>query len=171
MTATATKNVNLASIVHESEAAAKEAADAVAKAQAASAKADQARKQAEEQRAIAYKSYFDKITAEYPERHAAALATQAESHAALEQAVRSGGDVFPTYFRWVEASTRLWEVDAEREHIRRHHGAPSRDAAQRVFKFDFDISEIIDRVAAELQDDAAQRITARRTAFVNGRTA
>jgi hypothetical protein len=65
----------------------------------------------------------------------------------------------------------LWELDAERAHIRHHHGQPSRDAAQPVFKFDFDISAIIDRIAGEFLGDAEQRITARRTDFVSGRTA
>jgi len=165
MTST-TKPDSLEQITRAEADAAAAAQKAQAAAEAARAKADQAR-----QRAEAYRAFFEKITAEYPAAHAAALTAQAESHAALEQAVRSGGDVFPTYFRWVEASTRLWELDAERAHIRHHHGQPSRDADAPVFKFDFDISAIVDRIAGELQDDAAQRITARRTAFVSGRTA
>ncbi len=90
--------------------------------------------------------------------------------AALEDAVRADGDagVFQAYLRWVDASVLAWEVDAELGQIRHHHGVPVRSTDPPVFRFDLDISAIIDQIALELQDDAVQRITDRRTRFVNG---
>ncbi len=169
---TATKTLaNLATVVFESEEAAKAAAAAQAAAEAARVKADQARQRAEERRAEAYRAYLDKITAEHPAARSAALTTLSESHDALEQAVRSGDGVFRAYQTWVDASTRLWEVDAELAHIRYHHGQPARETTAPVFSFSHDVGAIIDRIAAEIQEDAQQRITARRTAFVSGRIA
>jgi multidrug efflux pump subunit AcrA (membrane-fusion protein) len=152
-----------------------EAQDAAAKAQqaaeAARVKADRARQRAEEERARAYQSYLDKIAAEWPAARETAITAVGESRTALEQAVRSGDDVFRAYLRWVEASVGAWEVDSDLAQIRHHHGVPVRPTDPPSFRFDLDISAIIDQVALELQDDAVQRITDRRTAFVNGRTA
>ena len=152
-----------------------EAQDAAAKAQQAAevarVKADRARQRAEEERARAYQSYLDKIAAEWPAAREAATTVVGESRAALEEAVRSGVDIFAAYLRWVEASVRAWEVDAELAQIRHHHGVPVRSTDAPVFRFDIDISAIIDQIAGEFQDEAATRITDRRTAFVNGRTA
>ncbi len=147
------------------------AAKATAAAQIAQAKADRARQRAEEERARAYKSYLDKIAAEWPAARETAITAVGESRAALEQAVRSGDDVFGAYLRWVEASVQAWEVDSDLAQIRHHHGVPVRSTDPPVFRFDLDISAIIDTIALELQDDAERRITDRRTAFVNGRTA
>ncbi len=152
-----------------------EAQDAAAKAQqaaeAARVKADRARQRAEAERARAYKSYLDKIAAEWPAARESAITAVGDSRAALEQAVRSGDDVFGAYLRWVEASVRAWEVDSDLAQIRHHHGVPVRSTDPPVFRFDLDISAIVDQIALELQDDAVQRITDRRTRFVNGRTA
>jgi len=158
--------------ITRAEADAQEAAaKALAAAEAARVKADRARQRAESERARAYKSYLDKIAAEWPAAREAATTAVGESHAALEQAVRSGDDVFRAYLRWVEASVQAWEVDSELAQIRHHHGVPVRSTDPPVFRFDIDVSAIIDQIAGELQDDAVQRITDRRTAFVNGRTA
>jgi len=147
------------------------AAKALAAAEAARAKADAARERAEQERARAYKSYLDRITAEWPAAREAATTAVGESRTALEAAVRSGDNVFGAYLRWVDASVRAWEVDSELGQIRHHHGIPSRSADAPAFRFDLDLGAIIDQIAGEFQDEAATRITDRRTAFVNGRTA
>jgi hypothetical protein len=166
-----TKLPNLATIVHESEAAAEAAAAAQAKALEAQTRADQARERADEERAAAYRSFLDVVVKEAPERRSAALTKAGECRAALEDAVRNGGDVFTSYRAWVEARIVIWEIDSELAQIRHHHGHSVRSTDPPVFRFDIDISVIIDQIAAELQDDAVRRITDRRTAFVNGRTA
>lgn len=171
MSTTKTATQNLATIVHESEEAAKAAAEAQAKAMAAKAKADQAQERAEAERAKAYRAFLDQVTAEYPDKRTAALDGAGAARAELEQAVRDGDNVFPPYLRWVEASIAVWETDSELAQIRHHHGVPVRATDPPVFRFDIDISAIIDQIAGELQDDAVQRIDARRIAFVNGRTA
>ena len=76
--------------------------------------------------------------------------------------------MFSAYVRWVEASVTVWEIDSELTQIRHHHGVPVRPTDPPTFRFDVDISAIIDQIASELQDDAVQRIDARRIAFVNG---
>ncbi len=168
---TTTKPDSLEHITRAEADAAAAAQKAQVAAEAARAKADQARQRAEERRVEAYRSYLDNIEKAWPVAHDAALTTQAEAHAALEQAVKSGGDVFPTYLQWCAASVQVWEVDAERAHIRYHHGQPVRETAVPVFSFSHDIGAIVDQLAGEFLVDAEQRITARRTAFVNGRTA
>ncbi len=170
-TETPTKQPNLASIVHESEEAAKAAAAAVAKAQIAQAKAEDARQRADEERAAAYREFLDKVAKEAPERRSSALTEAGERRAALEDAVRNGGNVFQEYQRWVAARIVVWEIDSELAQIRDFHGVPVRSTDPPVFRFDLDISAIVDTIALELQDDAVHRITDRRTAFVNGRTA
>jgi len=154
-----------------------DAQDAAAKAQqaaeAARAKADRARQRADEERAAAYQRFLDVVAKEAPERRSTALTEAGERRAALESAVRGDGDagVLQTYAAWVDASIRVWEVDSELTQIRNHHGLPVRSADPPVFRFDIDISAIIDTIALELQDQAVQRIRERREAFVNGRTA
>ena len=64
-----------------------------------------------------------------------------------------------------------WLVDELKAQIRHHHGVPVRSTDPPIFRFDIDVAAIIDTIALELQDDAERRITDRRTAFVNGRTA
>jgi acyl-CoA reductase-like NAD-dependent aldehyde dehydrogenase len=169
MTITTTETLNeITRAEAEAEAA---AAKAQAAAEAARVKADHARERAEVERARAYKSYLDLLTKEYPEARAAAMTEVGESHAALEQAVRDGGDIFGTYLKWVSARVQAWEVDSELAQIRHHHGVSVRSTDPPVFRFDIDLSAIIDQIAGEFQDDAVQRITDRRSAYVNGRTA
>jgi vacuolar-type H+-ATPase subunit H len=147
------------------------AAKATAAAQIAQAKADAARERAERERAAAYREFLDVVAREAPEKRSQALTVAGECRAALEDAVRNGGDVFTSYRAWVEARIVVWEIDSELAQIRHHHGVPVRSTDPPVFRFDTDISAIIDTIALELQDDAVQRITDRRTRFVNGRTA
>jgi len=147
------------------------AAKATAAAQVAQAKADAARERAEQERAAAYREFLDVVAREAPEKRSQALTVAGERRTALEDAVRNGGNVFQEYQRWVEARIAVWEIDSELAQIRDHHGVATRSTDPPVFRFDLDISAIIDQIALELQDDAEQRITARRTAFVNGRTA
>ncbi len=169
-TETPTKLPNLASIVHESEEAAKAAAAAVAKAQIAQAKAEDARQRADEERAAAYREFLDKVQAEASEKRSQALTVAGECRTALEDAVRNGGDVFTSYQAWVAARIVVWEIDAELGQIRDFHGQPVRSVDPPVFSFSHDIGAIIDLIALELQEDAVQRIISRRTSFVNGAT-
>ncbi len=145
------------------------AAKALAAAEAARVKADRARQRAEAERARAYKSYLDKIAAEWPAAREAALTVAGECRAALEDAVRNGGDVFTSYRAWVAARIVVWEIDSELAQIRHHHGVPVRSTDPPVFRFDLDISAIIDAIALELQNDAEQRTRERRAAFLSGK--
>ncbi len=165
-----TKTETLNDITRAEAEAQDAAAKALAAAEAARVKADRARQRAEEERARAYKSYLDQVTAEYPEKRTAALDVAGAARAELEQAVRSGDGVFGAYLRWVEASVRAWEVDAEVAQIRDYHGVPVRSTDPPVFRFDIDISAIIDQHSLELQDEALARIADRRGAFLAGST-
>ncbi len=146
------------------------AAKATAAAQIAQAKADAARERAERERAAAYREFLDVVAREAPEKRSQALTVAGECRAALEDAVRNGGDVFTSYRAWVAARIVVWEIDSELAQIRHHHGVPVRSTDPPVFRFDLDISAIIDTIALELQDDAMSRIVSRRTNFVNGAT-
>ena len=165
-----TSSTNLASIVHESEVALKEAIAAQEKATRATQKADAARVEADAQRAVAYQDFLDVLTKEYPSSREQALSTAGESRAALEPAVRTDDGVFAAYTAWVEASIHVWELDSELAQIRDFNGVPVRSTDAPTFRFDIDISAIVDQIAYEFQDSAVQRITDRRTNFVNGRT-
>ncbi len=147
------------------------AAKATAAAQIAQAKADAARERAERERAAAYREFLDVVAREAPEKRSQALTVAGECRAALEDAVRNGGNVFQEYQRWVEARIVVWEIDSELAQIRHHHGVPVRSTDPPAFSFGIDVAAIVDTIALEHQDDAVQRITDRRTAFVNGRTA
>jgi vacuolar-type H+-ATPase subunit H len=153
--------------------AAEAAAKATAAAEAAQAAADRARQRADEERAAAYREFLDKVAKEAPERRSAALTEVGERRAALESAVRGDGDanVFRAYLRWVEASVLAWEIGSELTQIRDFHGQPVRSVDPPAFNFGMDVGAIVDTIALESQDDAERRITDRRTAFVNGRTA
>jgi multidrug efflux pump subunit AcrA (membrane-fusion protein) len=156
--------------ITKAEAAAQEAAaKAIAAAQIAQARAEDARQRAEEERARAYKAFLDKVSKEWPLAREAAVAVVAESHATLVAAVRSGDDVFGAYLNWAHATVQAWSLDSELAQIRNHHGVPVRSTDPPSFRFDVDISAIIDRIAGEMQDEAVTRITDRRSAFVNGR--
>jgi vacuolar-type H+-ATPase subunit H len=138
-------------------------------AEVARQKAERARERAEQERARAYQTYLDKLTSEYPEARERALTAAGEARAALERAVRGDDGVFRAYFDWVSASVQAWAIDSELAQIRDHHGVPVRSTDPPVFRFDVDIAQIIDGIAAELQDTAVQRIVARRIDFVNGK--
>jgi len=150
----------------EAQAAAQKAALA---AEAARHKADRARERAEQERAAAYKRYLDKIVQEHPAAREQALTAAGESRAALEQAVRTDDGVFAAYTSWVEASIHVWELDSELAQIRDFNGVPVRSTDAPVFRFDIDISAIVDQIAYEFQDNAVQRITDRRVDFVSGK--
>jgi GAF domain-containing protein len=168
MSATATKPTlnEITRAEADAQAAARKAQVA---AESARAKADAARQRADDERKRAYKTYLDKIAQEHPAAREQALTAAGEARAALEGAVRGSGAVFPAYFQWIDASVKAWEVDSELAQIRDHHGIPVRATDPPVFRFDVDVAMIVDGIAAELQDTAVQRITARRVNFVNGR--
>ena len=169
MIATVTKN--LAEATKAEQDAANAAARAFAAAETAKDRADQARQCADAQRARAYQAYLDKLVQERPEARSTALSAAGESRAALEQAVRTDDGVFAAYIAWVADSIHVWELDSELAQIRDHHGVPVRSTDSPVFNFGLDVGVIIDAVGFELQEAALQRITDRRTNFVNGRTA
>ncbi len=155
--------------ITKAEAAAQEAAvKAIAAAQIAQARAEDARLRAEQVRAAAYREFLDLIAAEWPAARALATTAVGEAHAALVSAVRNGGNVFQEYQRWVSARIELWATDSELSQIRNHHGLPVRSTDAPIFNFGLDVGAILDQVSGEMQDAAVQRITARRTAFVNG---
>jgi membrane-bound inhibitor of C-type lysozyme len=147
-------------------AAAMKAAQA---AEAAKARADAARKAAEDARALGYKRYLELLTSEYPEARDQATTAVGESRQSLEDAVRGSGDVFACYLRWVDASVAAWAVDSELAQIKDYHGVPVRSTDPPVFRFDVDISMIVDGIAAGFQDSALRRITERRADYVNGK--
>ncbi len=169
MIATATATQTLADATRTEQAAAAAATKALAAAEDAKARADAARRQAEDARAVGYKRYLELLTSEYPAARAQTLTAAGEARAALERAVRGDDGVFAAYFRWVEASVQSWAVDSELAQIRDHHGVPVRSTDAPVFRFDVDISMIVDGIAAGFQDDALQRITERRVSYVNGK--
>ncbi len=157
--------------ITKAEAEAREAATkATAVAEIAQARAEDARQRAEAERARAYRAYLDKIAAEAPEKRSQALTVAGECRTALEDAVRNGGNVFQEYQRWVGASIRVWEISSELTQIRDFHGQPVRSTDPPSFRFDVDVSAIIDTISLEFQAAAERRITDRRTAFVNGKT-
>ena len=160
--------VNLASIVHESEAAAAEAAEAQAKAMAAQAKADRVRERAERERHVANETYLQWLEAEYPVARDRATTAQGEVRQALEDAVRNGGDIFTAYHSWVAASLAVWELEAALSQQRHYLGRPTREATPPAFDFGRDIGAIIDQHSMELQDEALARIRERRAAFLSG---
>jgi hypothetical protein len=167
-----TKPESLATIVLASESAAEAAAKATAVAQIAQARAEDARQRADEERAAAYRAFLDKVQAEASGKRSQALTEVGERRAALESAVRADGDagVFRAYLRWVEASVLVWEIGSELAQIRDFHGVAVRSTDPPSFRFGMDVGAIIDTIALELQGAAEQRITDRRTRFVNGAT-
>lgn len=170
--ATAEKPQTLDQITRAEAEAQAVAVKAQRAAEEAQAKADRARQRAEEERARAYEGYLDKISSEWPLARATALTTAGEARQKLEHAVRGdGGDVFSTYLAWVAASVAVWECDSELAQIRNHHGLAARSTDPPAFNFAIDIGAVVDQIGFELHDDAVQRITDRRTAFVSGRQA
>jgi hypothetical protein len=171
MMTTTTMTRTLAKTVQEATAAEDAARKAAAAAEGARRKADAAKAAADEERARAYQTYLDKLVAEHPAARDQATTAVGEARAALERAVRGDDGVFRAYFDWVSASVQAWEVDSELSQIRDHHGVPVRSTDAPVFRFDVDIAQIVDGIAAGFQDDALQRIVDRRVSYVNGRTA
>ena len=139
-------------------------------AEAAAARADAARKAAEDARAVGYKRYLELLTSEYPSAREQATTAVGEARQSLEDAVRGSGDVFRAYLQWIDASVDAWAVDSELAQIKDYHGVPVRATDPPVFRFDADVSMIVDQIAAEFQDHALRRITDRRRDFVNGGT-
>jgi len=174
MTTTATKTtpatINLATIVFESEEAAKAAAAAQEKARELAAKADAARQRADEEQQQANRAYLELIAAEWPDARQDATAIVGETRAALEAAVREDGDVTPAYVAWMTASIRAWEVTEAVDRMRRFHGQNMRYQAEPVFDFGSDIGAIVNQIALELQQDAIDRIEQRRATYLRGAT-
>jgi len=176
MTTTATKppsaTINLASIVHESEAAAKAAADAQARARDLSLKADQARQRAEEEQKQANRAFLDLLQSEYPDARTAATTAAGEARVGLEGSVRGGDDanVIPAYLAWVAASIQAWETTEAVDRMRRFHGQNMRYQAEPAFDFGSDIGAIVNQIALGLQQDAIDRIEQRRATYLRGAT-
>ncbi len=173
MTATATKptsaTINLASIVHESEAAAAEAAKAQQKAIAAAQRAEAAKAEADREREAANVRFLAVLEQEHDAARTQALDAQAEARTALETAVTTGdGDVFTCYRRWVTATSDVWGVDAALSEQRGYLGRPGCDATAPVFNFGHDIGAILDHHTLVIQDAVIDRNRERRLRFLNG---
>jgi hypothetical protein len=173
MPSTTTKNVNLASIVHESEAAAKKAADAVAKAQAATTAADAARLAVEREATAANERYLQLLEAARPKARQDALNAQVAARAALEDAISGEADanVFSAYRAWVSASVDTWATDEALQSQRSILGKPSRETMAPAFSFGADVGAIVDHLSLVSQDEARERIRTRRTDFLTGKGA
>ncbi len=174
MTTTATKTtpatVHLASIVHASEEAAKAAAAAQSTARALATKADAARQRADEEQQQANGAYLDLLQSEYPDARTAATTAAGEARAALETAVRQGGDIVPAYLAWVTASIQAWEVSEAVDRMRRFHGQNMHYQSEPAFDFGSDIGAIVNQIALELQQEAIDRIEQRRATYLRGAT-
>jgi hypothetical protein len=164
-----TKLPNLASIVHESEQAAQEAAAAQAKALAAQHRAQEAQRRADEERQLANVAYLQVLESEYLDTRNAALTVQGDARSALERAVTGGGDIFGAYSAWVAAGGAVWESDAALSQQRHYLGRPTREATPPVFRFDIDVAAILDQHSMELQEEALERTRERRAAFLSGK--
>jgi pyruvate/2-oxoglutarate dehydrogenase complex dihydrolipoamide acyltransferase (E2) component len=164
-----TTTINLASIVHESEAAAQAAAQAQAKAIAAAQRAEAAKAEADREREAANVRFLAVLEKEHAALRASALDRQSEARTALETAATTGdGDVFTTYRDWAAATSDVWGVDAALSEQRLYLGRPGREATAPVFNFGHDIAAILDRHSLELQDVVAVRNRERRLRFLNG---
>lgn len=161
---------NLASIVHASEEAAREAAELFAKANAAKAKAADAAAAVDATRTARAAAYADKLTADYPDASAAALEVLASARASLEDAVQTGGNVFGCYMAWVHTSIDVWALDEERSAARDIAGQPTtRTPNPPAFNFAVDVAAIVDGLAMQAQDEAIQQIRERRARFMSGK--
>ncbi len=164
-----TTTINLASIVHESEAAAAEAAKAQQKAIAAAHRAEAARLEADREREAANVRFLAVLEKEHAALRASALDTQTAARTALETAVTTGdGDVWACYRRWVTATSDVWGVDAALSEQRGYLGRAGRGATAPVFNFGHDIGAILDHHSLELQDAVLARNRERRQKFLNG---
>jgi len=165
-----TKLPNLATIVHESEEAAKAAAAAQAKALEAQTRAQEAQRRADEERELANVAYLQVLESEYLDTRNAALTVQGEARSTLEDAVRAGGDIFGAYSAWVAAGVAAWGADAALSQQRHYLGRPVREATPPAFSFSHDVGAILDQHSMELQDLALARVQERRAQFLNGKT-
>ena len=166
-----TATQNLAAVVHESEAAAAEAARAQAAAQVAQSRAEAARTRAEAEQRRAHEAYLATLEAEYSAKRDAALTAQGEARQALEAAVRTGGDIFGSYRAWVMASLAAWGIESAIAQQRHFLGRPSRSVDAPTFSFGHDIGAIIDQASLEAQDDVLEAIREARAAYLAGREA
>ncbi len=164
----ATKTQTLAEITKAETDARDAAAKATAEAEAARLRADKARERAEAERDSANRAYLALLTAEYRDRNAAALEELAETRAALEAAVASGGNIFRSYLRWAQARISLWEVDVELNQMRYQLGVAHREQPPPEINFVTDIGGIFDRLGLELTDAALDRIRERKSAYLKG---
>ena len=163
--------INLASIVHESEVALKEAAKAQAKAIAASQRAEAAKAEADRERHLANIRYSDALESGHEAARVKVLDAQAAARTALEVAVTTGdGNVFKLYIGWATASLDAWGVDAALSEQRGYLGRPGRDAIAPTFSFSYDIAAIVDHHVLVLQEVVIERNRDRRNAFINGGT-
>jgi hypothetical protein len=167
MTTTAT----LAQTVQAANAAEEAARKATQAAEQARQRAEAARLAAEEERQQANIRYLTKLESEHGPARTEALNQQVAARAALEAAVRDGGDVFGTYAQWVEACVGVWEVDAALSGQRDYLGRPARPATMPSFDFAIDVAGIVNHLSLEAQDRAAARIADRRAAFLDGKEA
>lgn len=160
---------NLASIVHESEEAAKEATAAVAKANAAQRRAAEAAAKVDAQAVERAREYLAILTSEYPAEHERLITALVESRHALEDAVASGGHVFTEYLNWVRANVAVWALDealaAARERVGQISGRTPNPPS---FNFAIDVANIVDTLAMQAQDDALAAIRERRANFMRG---
>ena len=162
---------SLASVVHESEVALKEALAAQEKATKATRRADAARVEADRERDVANVRYLAVLEQDHEAARTTALDAQAEARTALETAVTKGdGDVFQRYAAWVTASLDAWGVDAALSGQRYYLGRPARDATAPTFSFSYDIAAIVDNHAYAIQEVVIERNRDRRNAFLNGET-
>ncbi len=145
------------------------AAKALAAAETARHKADLARQRAEDERAIANKSYLDLLAEEWPDARRQATTTVADAYQDLDLAVRNGDDVFVAYRGWVSASIAAWEIDEALGRMRRFHGVNMRETPAPTFAFGIDIAAISDQVSLEAQDAAIERIDQRRASYLAGK--
>jgi hypothetical protein len=159
--------------VHESEAAAKEAADAVAKAQAATTAAEAARLAVQREQTAANERYLQLLEAAYPKARLDALNAQVAARAALEDAISGETDdhVFRRYRAWVEASVATWATDEALQSQRSILGKPSRETTAPAFSFGNDIAAIVDHMSLTAQDEALERVRTRRASFLAGKEA
>ncbi len=164
----ATKTQTLAEITRAEAAAAEAAQKAQAASEAARERADRARERAEAERDSANRAYLALLTAEYRDRNAAALEELAETRAALEAAVASGGNVFRAYSRWAKSRVLVWECDAEINQQRYFLGAAHRETPPPELHFTNDIGAILDHLSLELQDEALNRIRERKAEYLAG---
>lgn len=160
---------NLAAIVHASEQAAAEAAAAQARAIAAQAKADRAKEEAEQQRHAALERHVRHLEVQYPTARDQATLAIGEARSALEDAVRTGTDVFGPYRQWTDAQVTLWALERALADAKGLAGRSFREPSEPAFNFAANIGGAVDQASHEAMDQALERIREARAAFLAGR--